>query len=78
MPSASGAGSLPDGLSLNPSTGIISGTPTTVEARTFTVKALDANNCPGERAYTLVVSCSFFPLQDGVSVVDDEWCFTAG
>ena len=63
------AGALPDGLTLNADTGIISGTPTTVEAKTFTMKATDVNQCTGERAYTLVVSCSFFPLQDGVAVV---------
>ena len=38
------AGALPDGLSLNSATGVISGTPTTVGTANFTVQATDANN----------------------------------
>jgi hypothetical protein len=36
------SGSLPDGLTLNPSTGVISGTPTGSGASTFTVEATDS------------------------------------
>jgi hypothetical protein len=35
------SGSLPDGLSLNPSTGVISGTPTTIGSSNFTVQVND-------------------------------------
>jgi hypothetical protein len=63
------AGTLPSGLNLASATGIISGTPTLVESQTFTLRATDANSCTADMAYTLVVSCSFFPLQDGVAVV---------
>ena len=38
------SGTLPNGLSLNPSTGVISGTPSAVGAANFTVQVEDANN----------------------------------
>ncbi|MDB6076197.1 MAG: putative Ig protein, partial [Verrucomicrobiaceae bacterium] len=66
------SGTLPAGLTLSSSTGVISGTPTTVESQTFTMHAVDVNGCVGDRAYVLVVSCSFFPLQDGVAVTTNS------
>ena len=36
------SGSLPDGLSLDPATGTISGTPGTIQTKSFTVKVLDS------------------------------------
>lgn len=50
------SGSLPGGLSLNPGTGEISGTPTTVGSYTFTITATDANSRVATRIYTIVVS----------------------
>jgi hypothetical protein len=50
------AGSLPVGLTLGASTGIISGTPTLPGSATFTVTATDANKITGQAAYTLTVS----------------------
>ncbi len=51
------AGSLPAGLSLNASTGAITGTPTTSGPATFTVKAADNfGDTPATQAYTLNVS----------------------
>ncbi|MBI4548082.1 MAG: putative Ig domain-containing protein [Ignavibacteriae bacterium] len=50
------SGVLPAGLSLS-SSGIISGTPTTVGSFTFTVTATDAQNCTGNRSYTLTIDC---------------------
>ena len=47
------AGALPNGLSLNASSGVISGTPSASGAFSFTISATDANNCPGSRAYSL-------------------------
>lgn len=51
-------GNLPDGLSLNSSTGTISGTPTadTAETYNFTVQASDANSQTDTQELTLVVN----------------------
>jgi uncharacterized repeat protein (TIGR01451 family) len=51
------SGSLPAGLTLHPSTGVISGIPTTAATATFTLRATDANGCAGTRAYTIVSGC---------------------
>jgi uncharacterized protein (TIGR03437 family) len=50
------AGALPNGLSLNPSSGAITGTPTTAAPFNFTIKATDTNGCPGMQQYTVNVS----------------------
>jgi hypothetical protein len=50
-------GTLPNGLTLNPSTGVLSGTPTQTGSFPITVTATDSNNCTGSRGYTLVVGC---------------------
>ncbi|UDM48834.1 putative Ig domain-containing protein [Cupriavidus sp. MP-37] len=52
------AGSLPAGLSLNPSTGVLSGTPSTAGSHTFTVRVTDSSTGTGapysiSRVYTL-------------------------
>ncbi|HMZ20275.1 MAG TPA: putative Ig domain-containing protein, partial [Blastocatellia bacterium] len=52
------AGALPTGLSLNQTTGVVSGTPTAAGAFSFTVRATDANNCTGERAYSLTINAA--------------------
>ncbi|MDX2042070.1 MAG: putative Ig domain-containing protein [Acidobacteriota bacterium] len=52
------SGGLPAGLTLSPSTGVISGTPTsTMGNASFTVRATDANGCSGQRAYTIQTTC---------------------
>ena len=50
------AGSLPPGLSLNPSTGQLSGTPTTVGTYPFTVTVTDANGQTATKQVSLVIA----------------------
>ncbi|ALN86342.1 outer membrane autotransporter barrel domain protein [Lysobacter capsici] len=50
------AGALPAGLSLNTTSGALTGTPTAAGTFNFTVRATDANSFAGTRAYTLVVA----------------------
>jgi hypothetical protein len=49
-------GDLPPGLSLDPETGIVSGTPTTTGAYEFTVTATDAEASEGSSAFSITVS----------------------
>lgn len=51
------SGSLPDGLTLDPSTGAITGTPTSGGAFSFTITALDALGCSASAAYTVSTIC---------------------
>lgn len=50
------AGTLPAGLSLNGTTGALTGTPTAAGTFNFTVRATDAGNFSGTRAYSLAVA----------------------
>ena len=56
------AGSLPSGLTLNSSTGGLSGLPAATGAFSFTVKVLGANGCFGTQAYSLVIHCPVVAL----------------
>ena len=47
-------GALPPDLTLS-SSGVLSGTPTTLGSFTFTVSAADANGCTGSRSYTISI-----------------------
>ena len=49
-------GSLPTGLSLNASTGAITGTPTVVATSTFSITATDAQNQGVSRSFSILVS----------------------
>ena len=52
------SGTLPTGLALNPSTGVLSGTPTQSGTFIITVTATDSNGCSGTgAAYTLTIGC---------------------
>jgi hypothetical protein len=48
-------GTLPNGLTLNPATGSITGVPISGGSSTFTVSATDANSCSGSRTYTITI-----------------------
>ena len=49
-------GSLPTGLSLNPATGTITGTPTAAGTSNFTITATNASNCTGSQSYTITIA----------------------
>ncbi|MGE0884224.1 MAG: putative Ig domain-containing protein [Blastocatellales bacterium] len=52
------AGALPSGVTLNPTTGLLSGSPNVSGTFNFTAKAtLQATACFAQQAYTLVVNC---------------------
>jgi len=50
------SGALPTGLTLNTTTGVISGTPTGGGTFPFTITATDANGCPGSRLYSIAIA----------------------
>ncbi|AUD00425.1 putative Ig domain-containing protein [Spirosoma pollinicola] len=49
-------GTLPTGLTLNPTTGVISGTPTAATTSVFTIKVTDAKSCTDVASLTIVTS----------------------
>jgi hypothetical protein len=51
------AGALPAGLSLNASTGALTGTPTAQGTSNFTITATGFGSCPGSRAYSITINC---------------------
>jgi hypothetical protein len=50
------AGSLPNGLTLNPATGLISGIPQQSGLSNFTIQATDSVGCIGNRTYLFAVT----------------------
>ncbi len=76
-------GSLPAGLSLNTSTGVISGTPTTAGTSNFTVRVTDANNAFVDRALSITIyaalSITTTALSDGtVSLAYSQTLVSSG
>ncbi|MDB6120964.1 MAG: hypothetical protein JWO08_4745, partial [Verrucomicrobiaceae bacterium] len=51
------SGALPNGLSLNTSTGVVSGTPTVAGTYNFTISATDSVGCVGTKSYTMTAAC---------------------
>jgi hypothetical protein len=49
------SGALPAGLSLNASTGLVSGTPTTATSYSFTIRAVDSGSNAGSQAYNVTI-----------------------
>jgi hypothetical protein len=51
-------GSMPPGLSLNASTGVISGTATTIGGYSFTIRVADANSLVGSEIFSIAVTAA--------------------
>ena len=68
-------GSLPNGLSLNSTTGAITGTPTAANTFSFTVTATDQAGATGSQAYTVVIN----PVLSISTTTLEDWTIdTAG
>jgi len=50
------AGALPGGLTIDASTGVLSGAPTSSGTFNFVIRATDSNGCAGRRMYRIVVN----------------------
>jgi Ice-binding-like/Putative Ig domain/Dockerin type I domain/NHL repeat len=60
-------GALPNGLSLNATTGAITGTPNLAGTFNFTITVLDANGCSGSQAYSLTITIAFGQISLGTA-----------
>lgn len=70
------AGALPAGLTLDPNTGVISGTPSAIETATFTITAVDSLDCSASTSYTvnIVTACLFCDEFDDATV-NPAWTY---
>ncbi|MES2736436.1 MAG: SdrD B-like domain-containing protein [Verrucomicrobiota bacterium] len=60
------SGSLPAGLALNASTGVLSGTRSSPASASFTVRVMDASGCMGQRSYTINALCTPIAISPAV------------
>jgi Putative Ig domain/Galactose oxidase, central domain/Bacterial Ig-like domain/Kelch motif len=65
------AGNLPAGLTLDPASGIISGTPTAEGAFPFTVAAIDASGATADQSYSITITAN--PIQVTSVVVNQDF-----
>jgi hypothetical protein len=70
------SGTLPAGLVLDPNSGVISGTPTTVQSSTFEVTATDSGGCTGSRSYTVDINATCLFCDDFEDGVQPNWLIT--
>jgi hypothetical protein len=74
-------GTLKPGFTLNPTTGVLSGTPTTSGTFTFTVTVTDANGCQASIEYTItccpLINLAPTSLPDGIAGVPYSQAITA-
>ncbi len=72
------AGSLPAGLTLNTSTGALSGTPTTVASSPFTVSVVDANSQTAAKPVTVVIGTGPLVIATSANVTSTTAGSTVG
>jgi uncharacterized delta-60 repeat protein len=70
------SGALPAGLTLDPNSGVISGTPTTVQTATFQITATDSGGCTGSRSYTVDINATCLFCDDFEDGVQPNWLIT--
>jgi hypothetical protein len=70
------SGTLPEGLALS-TAGVLSGTPTSTTAATFTVTATGANSCTGSNAYTVTPVCPTISLSPAANGLTDAYVGSA-
>lgn len=66
------SGTLPPGLSLNTSTGVISGTPSTTTSNAITVRVTDASGAQQSRSGTISIASAYVPINLSGSITSNS------
>lgn len=66
------SGSLPSGLSLNSTTGVITGTPTATSSTALTIRVTDASGATASASGTLTISSAYVPIDITGSVTNNS------